>query len=176
MAKVWIKEIFWIAALFFVAVLIDFVLLKQFSLFTDTVDIQLHDTYYVLGGFEWVISIFIVIATITYALKETKARYNQQLPNVILSVLMIAFLFFILRWHRIMFMGEWTVYPPLSTELEMIQQVPDPSVRFWDKVLLGTELLLMVGVFLLGYRTGKLNKKMENKTIDECYLEKLSSR
>jgi heme/copper-type cytochrome/quinol oxidase subunit 1 len=163
--KAWIKEFIWIAALFLVAVLIDFLLLKQFSLFTDTVDIQLHDTYYVMGGFEWVISIFIVIATITYAFKETKARYNQQLPNVILSVLMIAFLFFILRWHRIMFMGEWTVYPPLSTEPEMIRQVPDPSVRFWDKVLFGTELLITLGVFLLGYKTGKLNNKMKNKNV-----------
>ncbi len=164
MTKAWIREFIWIAAIFVIAVLIDFLIFKQFSLFTDTIDIQLHDTYFVIGGVEWVFYIFILIATPTYLIKEAKVGYNQRLPNVILSILLIVLLFFMLGWHRQLYAlqtlsGGWTVYPPLDALPGATQQAPDSSIGLWEKVLFVLELLIMIGLFLLGYKTGKLKEK-----------------
>jgi hypothetical protein len=161
--KVWIREIIWLTALIIIAALTDFLIFKQFSLFTDTIDIQIHDTYYVFGGIEWVFDIFIILATFTYLIKEAKIGYNQILPNVILSVLLILLLFFIKDWHlQLHFLQTlnqgWTGYPPLNA-LPATVEASNNSLIFWNLVFLGTELLLVIGLFLLGFKTGRLKER-----------------
>ncbi len=137
---------------------------------SETIDIQLHDTYYVIGGIEWVVDIFILIATVTYLIKEAKVVYSQILPNVILSVLLIALLFFIFSWHKQLYalqslQGGWTVYPPLNALPGPVGKEPDSSIGFWNTALMAIEVLMIVGLFLLGYKTGKLKEKNEQKNV-----------
>jgi heme/copper-type cytochrome/quinol oxidase subunit 1 len=132
-------------------------------LLTGAIDIQMHDTYFVIGGIQWIWNIFILIATFTYLIKEAKIVYSQILPNVILSVLLVAFLFFIFGWHiHIHFLqtfgGGWTIYPPLDALPGPVEQAPDPSVGFWHIILLALEFMIVVGLFLLGYKTGRLKE------------------
>lgn len=165
----WIRELIWIAALFIIVLMIDFLIFRRFSLFTGTIDIQMHDTYYVFGGIEWVFDIFIILATFTYLIKEAKIGYNQILPNVILSILLVALLFYILGWHKQLhalqtLSGGWTVYPPLNAlpatvEQEIIDNASTNSLIFWNIAFVGIELLIVIGLFLLGFKTGRLKEK-----------------
>lgn len=169
-SKIWIAELVWIAFLFSIALLIDILIFKQFSVFSDTIDIQIHATYFVIGGVEWVLNIFILIATITYVIKETIRKYNHVLPNVILAILMVAFLFIILLWHRnILFLQALsgsTVFPPLNALPEAVEPIPDSLVELWNIALLGFEFIITIGIFLLGFKTGKLTSKIENTNVN----------
>lgn len=72
MKKEWITELIWIIFLFAITLLIDFLLFGDFSILKDKVDIQLHDTFYVISGIAWIFTVFILIATPAYILKEAK--------------------------------------------------------------------------------------------------------
>jgi hypothetical protein len=128
----------------------------------------MHDTYFVIGGIVWTWHIFLLIATCVYLVKEARRGFNRVLPNVILSVLFVALLFLILWWHRQLYSlqtlgGGWVTYPPLDALPKQVAPVFLSSTGWWNLALSGIELLLITGIFLLGYKTGRLPGKTERQ-------------
>lgn len=167
-AKAWIREMIWIAALFTLALLADFLILKRFSLCSDAVDVQLHDTYYVIGGFHWVMTIFLLVATSVYLVKEAGTGFKRALPNVVLALLLMGLLFLLHDWHQLLYAlqihrGGWSGYPPLDALPQTEAPAPGPFADGWHGILSGLELLIVLGLFLLGYRTGKRSQPENNQ-------------
>ncbi|MBD0296599.1 MAG: hypothetical protein ICV84_15605 [Flavisolibacter sp.] len=162
-ARIWIVELVWIVVILIFTFTIHFLIFGQFSALADTIDIQLHDTYFVIGGIEWVVAIFTVLGIVTYSVKGGFQRFGNWLGNVILSLLIIALLLLILQWQHLLLMigqtpGGWTVYPPLNALPNAAPIVPNQDIRFWVTALVGLQALLWIALFLLGFQTGRLKK------------------
>lgn len=78
-------------------------------------------------------------------------------------------LFLILHWHRNTYsmhsMNDWKVYPPLSASPEIIETIPKTPLELWSMVFSGIELIMMIGLFLLGVKTGRLTNIIKNENI-----------
>ncbi len=165
-AKAWTREMIWIAALFTLALGANFLISKHYLLAPGTIDIQVHDTYYVIGGSDRVLTLFLLVAVPVYLVKEARHGFRAALPNVILALLLMGLLFHLLGWHLLLYAllhrrGGWVTYPPLDALPGLVEPAPGSYLEFWNVILLGLELLIAAGLFLLGYRTGKRSQPAE---------------
>ena len=81
-----------------------------------TLDINLHDTYFVIEQSAVIIPIFLAFTTIVYLTKEGLHRYKRNLQNLILVIANLLFLIMVYPFSAFLDMMPkpgWTVYPPL---------------------------------------------------------------
>ncbi len=84
---------------------------------SNTVDIHLHDTYFVIAPFHILLPIFFLLTFIVYFIKEFRNSFQRTLPNWILIIIGLALviaLTFLIKAFSQFFIGGWTLYPPLS--------------------------------------------------------------
>jgi hypothetical protein len=172
MKKEALTELIWLLALLAISFFIDFLLFGSFSLFKEQLDIQLHHTYFVTTGTEWFLRIFVLISTLAYFLKEARRRFRHSFSNIILTTLLISMLFLTLQGHRIVYSiksmeGPWQVYPPLSASPEIIENIPAPSIQLWSILFIGIELMIVAGLFVLDFKTGKSSSFIKRVRLSE---------
>lgn len=156
MNKRWQIELRWIVILLCIALLVDFLLFGKLSVFQSTIDVQLHSTYFVLPGFLWFLSLFIILTAPVYLIKETRWRFRRFAPNLIVTILLLLLLSLVFYWHNVThsMLGGWRVYPPLSAEA--MQDFSPPSFQPWNITFISIEVLLILGLILFIHRTNKL--------------------
>ncbi|WPP52992.1 hypothetical protein [Catalinimonas niigatensis] len=166
MKKLILIELTWLLALLITSLCIDFLIFGGFSFFKDYRDIQMHDTYFTISGIKWFLAIFVFISTLVYIIKEAKSRFSHSLSNIILTTLLISMLFFIIEGHRLIYaiqhmQGGWKVYPPLSALPEVMEILPAPPTPLWSIFFLIIEVMIVIGLFVLGFKTGKLTNSIK---------------
>lgn len=170
------REIFieftWLLALLIISFCIDFFIFGRLSLFRDQMDIQMHDTYYIISGIKWFLGLFFFLSTLVYMIKESVRRFSHSLSNVILTILLISTLFLVLQGHRFVYaiqhmQGGWKVYPPLSAMPEVMETIPAPPTPLWSMLFIGIELLMVLGLFLLGFKTGRSIHHIRRESLDQ---------
>ena len=87
------------------------------SFLSNTVDIHLHDTYFVIAPLHILLPLFFMVTFIVYFTKELRKSFRRTFPNWILIIsgltLVIA-LTFLTKIFSKFFTGGWNLYPPLS--------------------------------------------------------------
>lgn len=162
-AKFLIIELTWILGVLLAIILLGILIFGEQVLFGDLVDIQLHDTYYVFSYWTMIIPIYMVLALFIFFIKEGIHKFNRILPNLILSLFLTGTILLValLIWNISYLQGGWVMYPPLDTE-----PTPEPKINATvvsiNTTLIAIELLLGVGLLLLGIKSGKLIKRQKH--------------
>ncbi|GEM_PF-2237892 len=163
-----LTESIWIASLIIISFIVDFLLLGQFSLFKGSMDFQLHDTYFVVNGWLWVLTLFILIVSPVYLVKEAFKKFELLLPNLILSLFLMILLFIVIQLHGyISNFVAWihslsTSDPMLSSQGSMVT-TEIPLFNTANSIFKVIELVIIVGLFLIGMKTGVNSQEQNGK-------------
>lgn len=115
-------EILWLIACLIFTIAINFALLGK-SVFEKDIDINLHDTYFIVKDQHILIWSFIVFSFILYFIKEKRQAFSRKLPYAIFLVLGLTFSILIMKAAPIVSFfnprqSGWTVYPPLQAKVK----------------------------------------------------------
>jgi len=166
------KELFW-----FIGTII-FVLILTFLIFgieglksNSAFDINIHDTYFVLTNFQFILLFGVLIFFGVYLVRALRRNFKNITANLILIISTILLLIIVSRISTIAenFIQQtynWTIYPPLSTDegIEQIEQEINPRENPFEVILSGLfylQILLLIFLAYCGFKTGLNYKRTE---------------
>ncbi|MEO1029945.1 MAG: hypothetical protein AAFX55_00990 [Bacteroidota bacterium] len=125
------------------------------------IDINVHDTYYVISNFHFMLILGVLVFFGVYLLRTLIHKFKNLTANLILMISIIL-LSIVLTGISTMLDGlieqtsHWTVYPPSSVE----NHVPDIEPRASNlsilaPVLFYIQILLLVFLAYSGFKTGR---------------------
>ncbi|WP_406825322.1 hypothetical protein [Pedobacter sp. KACC 23697] len=132
------------------------------TLFINSVDVNLHDTYFVIKKQHLLISFFIIISFFVYYFKEFKYSFSRKIQRSFIFFLgFILILFASLVVQLLPFFNPyqhngWKVYPPLSLrpELEQIKQ-NFIILTIVSKAVLILQIATVIMMLSVAYKWGK---------------------
>lgn len=154
-------ELVWLA----VVLLLTYLLCKQIIGRTesDSVDIHLHDTYFVIAARHVRLTIFLIITFFLYFIKEAFRSFRVTLSNVILFVagltLVVGLAIVNKEFLRLSSNTGWTMYPPLSALKDKTPEVRyDPATTIISNGILILQLLVTSCLLIASYCWGRKRK------------------
>ena len=152
-----LTELLWLPIFVGLAIALSKFLYKH-AMLTGTIDIYLHDTYYIIDPiYGYAPLFFLIITFLGYFIKQTRNSFNRTLPNLILLITG-SFLLLILTLLMNFYdqIPEWTLYPPLSA-------LPELDKHRETKYLLSfipiVQIAVLVMLLYASYRWGMQKKK-----------------
>ena len=162
------KEIYWLTGT------IAFVLIMNFALFgTDgfksdsNVDINIHDTYFVIANIHFVLLFSVLIFFGVYLFRTLRRNYKNLMANLILMISTILLILVFIGIDSIVEAliqqtSEWTIYPPLSAGKNIPEIEPkENSFEILSNVLFLIQILLLIFLTYCGFKTGRNYKQNE---------------
>ncbi|WP_426327534.1 hypothetical protein [Pedobacter sp. R-06] len=158
-------EILWILGCTIFTTIIGFALFGK-TIFGDYVDLNLHDTYFVIANQHFLIWFFIVFSFIVYFTKENRHSFKRRLPFLIFLILGLGFSILIAKASPFfLFLPEigkngWTVYPPLSVHNSATTDIL-PQEGFFSMLLTPINYLILLQIIVIAlmlfaaYKYGK---------------------
>ncbi|MET0944255.1 MAG: hypothetical protein ABWY22_02485 [Flavobacterium sp.] len=118
------KEVIWVIVLF----IISYLIYNPHLIFTSestTIDINIHDTYFVIESSNILILITVFVFYFTYLMRMLFARFKNAVINYIFlfsNILIILVILYIIQAVKmIMILPGTTIYPPLSSPPQLHQ-------------------------------------------------------
>jgi heme/copper-type cytochrome/quinol oxidase subunit 1 len=131
----------------------------------STIDINIHDTYFVIENFKIVLLLSVFLFFIVYLIKSFLNNFQSLISNFILIISTILFLIVLNKIHNHLFNfnidnNGWTIYPPLSaTEIIPQNDVETNKIELYLTIITNSILFLQILLMLLlvfcGYKIGK---------------------
>lgn len=152
-------EIIWLTVSTGLAFLLALLLFGR-NFFSDTTDIHLHDTYFVINPFHILLPTSLLMTFIVYFIKEFRNSFRRTLPNLILIItgliLVIALTFLIKTFSQVL-TGGWTLYPPLSAlgPDKVSELTQDPVAKFVTNFFTVIQFIVLIMLLFAAYRWGK---------------------
>ena len=156
-------EIIWLTVSFGLPLLMSFFLFGR-HLLSDTIDIQVHDSYFVVEPLHILLPIFFLVAFVMYFIKEFRHSFRRTPLNWILVVLgltLVIALTFLIKTFSQFSTGGWTLYPPLSaTGSDKVPEVTQyPVTRFLTDIFAVVQVLVLTMLLFVAYRWGTQKAK-----------------
>ena len=160
-------EVAWLSVSLGFTLLLALLLLGR-NFLSDTIDVHLHDTYFVIAPFHVLSAAFFLVTFIIYFVKEFRNSFRRIIANWILIMigltLVIALTYLIETFSHIFTVG-WTSYPPLSALPETDSGLsPDPVARFIIYFLTAIQILVLTMLLIAAFRWGKQKGSEKNTT------------
>jgi len=118
--KLIVKEIVLVSAIFVLIWLIMFKISGAARLLNPSLEINLHDTYFVMQWSSLIVLPFLLVTTFTYLIREAFFKYRRRIQNIVLLLSTFLLNLYLLRFTQFatayiasLTLG-WTIYPPLS--------------------------------------------------------------
>jgi cytochrome c oxidase subunit 1 len=134
------------------------------SLSNSTLDIHLHDTYFVIDNAYLIVPFFIFFLFIIYSIRTFKNRFSISIANwtmLLSGILTISGLTILSRlFYQLSFAGL-TLYPPLSQlgPDKFSELKPNHLFELATKILLIIQILVLTVLLYLTYSWGQLKSK-----------------
>ena len=157
--KLVFKEVIWVIVLF----IISYLIYNPHLIFTSestTIDINIHDTYFVIESFNILLFIIAFIFFTVYLIRMLISRLKNSTINgmfLFSNVLMIIVISYIIKIVRLLIAeAGWTIYPPLSANIEIHE---DNGLKNILYTLIGIQIFLVINMILVAIKTGLNIKK-----------------
>ncbi|MFD2918214.1 hypothetical protein ACFS6H_00755 [Terrimonas rubra] len=152
-ANRFLMEVIWLALSLGLTVLLS-LLIGGRTAFSNTVDIHVGDTYFILEPFRVWLPLFLLITFLLYFIKEFRYSFQRTGSNrvlVIIGIALIIALTLLVSTFSGFCSGDWTVYPPLSAlkpeKTQGLTQDPvTKSIINFFTVLQGVVLIMLLFV------------------------------
>ncbi|MNK32748.1 Cytochrome C and Quinol oxidase polypeptide I [compost metagenome] len=160
-------ECFWLLGCVIFAILAGLAFFGK-AVFEKDIDINLHDTYFVIKDQHILIWCFILFSFILYFIKEKRQGFRRKLPYFIFLVLGLAVSILLMRASPMVsffnpWQSGWTVYPPLSVKIkaDTINPIKAFATDFLTPFngLLLLQVLVITALLLATYRYTKNSNK-----------------
>jgi len=161
-----LQEILWLTGCISISLIIGLCLFGK-TLFSDSIDINLHNTYFVIKKQHLLICFFNVITFFVYYFKEFKHAFCRKIQRsfifflgfvlILLASLAVQLLPFFNPYHNI---NGWTVYPPLSIQPEINQYEQNFIIlTIVSKAVLILQIAVVTMMLSVTYKWGKSRNK-----------------
>ena len=143
-----------------------------------TLDINMHDTYFVISTSPWqmlVLFTFSLLTTLTFFIRAIIKRYKNNAVNVILIASNFLLIIMLIKIYRMILLFEqafdanakhgWTIYPPLSA---LGHQPPSTEITkhpHFDSYMLIPITIFMLILIISSILTGKNWKTNTNEQV-----------
>jgi len=163
--KLFLQEILWLLGCIAVAIIFGLCIFGK-TVFNDSMDINLHDTYFVIKKQHLLVSFFIVICFFVYYFKEFKYSFCRKFQRsfifllgfilILLASLAVQLLPFFNPYHN---SNGWTVYPPSSVQPKIDQfQQNFIILTIISKAVLILQIIVVIMMLSVTYKWGKSKK------------------
>lgn len=151
-------EVIWLTVSLGLTLLLSLFLFGK-NFLSDTVDIHLHDTYFVIAPFHILLPIFFLVTFIVYFIKEFRNSYRRTLPNwilIIIGLTLVIALTFLIKTFSQFLTGGWTLYPPLSAlgPDKVPELTQDPVTKFITNFFTVVQILVLTMLLFVTFRWG----------------------
>jgi len=132
------------------------------AIFEKDIDINLHDTYFVIKKQHLLISFFIIISFFVYYFKEFKYSFSRKIQRSF--IFFLGFILILFSSLAVQFLplfnpyqhNGWTVYPPLSVQPEPDQIKQNFIIlTMASKAVLILQIIIVFMMLSTAYKWGK---------------------
>ena len=156
------KEIYWLFGTTALIPLLNLLLFGIKGFKSETViDINVHDTYYVISNFEFMIILGVGIFFGVYLVRSLIYKFKNLTANLILMISIILFSLVLTGISSMLdtFITQtsgWTIYPPLSA-LETEHEIKPKSnnLNILSSMLFYFKIALLIFLAYCGFKTGR---------------------
>jgi heme/copper-type cytochrome/quinol oxidase subunit 1 len=156
-------EIVWLLGSFTFTILTGFTLFGK-TIFNESIDLNLHDTYFVIQSRHFLISFFVIISFFVYFSKELKYSFCRKIQRSI--ILLLGFVLIIAAFLPVPVLSflvsassnNLTVYPPLSLIADNFKTQQESVFSLYKilyTILVTFQLLIIVVMLYVSYRWGR---------------------
>ncbi|WP_163409669.1 hypothetical protein [Flavobacterium ajazii] len=164
--KILKKEIIWPVALLIISYLIYNPDLSFNSNNKSTIDINIHDTYFVIESLNILFLIIAVLFFIVYLVRTIASRLKNNIINgmfLFSNILMIIVVAYIIKITRLLIVeAGWTIYPPPSANIQIHE---DNSMKNIFRIAIGIQIFLVITLILVAVKTAINIKKTKASKI-----------
>lgn len=157
-----LKEVIWLTVSIGLTFLLSLIVFGK-SLLGGTIDIHLHDTFFVIPSFHILFPFFLLVTFLIYFLKEFRNSFQRTIPNWILIVIgftlviTMTFLIKLFSSFSLETSGGWTLYPPLSSlgSDKLPEFTQDPATKFTTTLFLIIQVIVLALLLFAIFRAGQ---------------------
>lgn len=157
----YIAELLWLTLSMGLTFLLVFAL-SGWTFSKDSLDIHVHDTYFVISRWLALTLLFCLVTFIIYFIKEFRKPFSQTFQNWLLLVAgltLISSLAFLSQTFSQSSVG-WTIYPPLSALDKMIETGKNTVAKPVSNLLILIQIIIVSMLLFAVYHWGR--QKNEN--------------
>lgn len=149
-----------------------FVLIMNFVVFgTDgfksdsNVDINIHDTYFVIANIHFVLLFSVLILFGVYLFRTLKRNFKNLTANLILMISTILLILVLIGIDSIVDAlirqtSSWTIYPPLSAGQSIPEIEPkENNLEILSSALFLIQIISLIFLTYCGFKTGRNYKQ-----------------
>ncbi|MGS2727903.1 hypothetical protein ACU8DI_14935 [Psychroserpens sp. BH13MA-6] len=166
------KEIFWLIGTTIIMLILNTLIFGIDGLKSDsTLDINIHDTYFVIANFHFILLLGVLVFFGIYLVRTLRRNFKNLTANLILMISTILLILILngistIVDNLIQQTSGWTIYPPLSAE-QAIEQIEkeieqkENNFGILSSVLFYTQIILLILLAYCGFKTGLNYKRTE---------------